>query len=283
MENLINYYHEKKLAHAYLISTNNINKCLQVLLKVIKNIFCVQEYSDNCNKCSLCHLIDINNLPSLKIIVPDGELIKKSQILELKNFFSKNSLYTKESIYIILNAEKMNKESANTMLKFLEEPDSEVIGFFVTNEKDNIIPTIYSRCQLLEANFINTYSEQLNIDEEKYNELNNILKEYLQKIEIEKKELILYNRLYLSILDKKDIKVFLQMMLLTYKNFLNKLFLSAEIDEKFSFLSRYSFENIKKKVNLLIEILREINYNVNVELLLDRLVIEFEAINNETF
>ena len=64
LEQLIEYYHEKKLAHAYLISTNNIQKCYEVLLKVIKNIFCISEYDENCSKCSLCHLIDIQNLPS---------------------------------------------------------------------------------------------------------------------------------------------------------------------------------------------------------------------------
>ena len=277
----MNYYHEKKLAHAYLISTNNINKCLQVLLNVIKNIFCVDTFSDNCNKCSLCHLIDINNLPSLKIIAPDGEFIKKSQILELKNFFAKNSIYTNESIYIILNAEKMNKESANTMLKFLEEPDSDVIGFFLTNEKDNILPTILSRCQELTAHFPNAYYEELNIAEDKYQELNNILKEYLMKIEIEKRKQILYNREYLSNLnlDRSDIKVFLQMMLFTYKSVLNN---ELEENSPYSFLNKYSFNNIEKKTNLLIELLKEISYNVNVELLLDRLVIEFEVINNET-
>ena len=153
LENLIYYYREKKLAHAYLISTNNIEKCKQVLLNVIKNIFCVQDYSENCNKCSLCHLIDINSLPSLRIITPDGNYIKKDQILELRNAFSRESQFTKESIYIIQNAEKMNKESANTMLKFLEEPLGNVIGFFITNQKENIMPTISSRCQILEIDF----------------------------------------------------------------------------------------------------------------------------------
>ena len=50
LEKLINYYRDGKLAHAYLISTNNILKCEKILLKVIKNIFCREKYSDDYQK-----------------------------------------------------------------------------------------------------------------------------------------------------------------------------------------------------------------------------------------
>ena len=107
LEELSTYYHNGNLAHAYLISTNNIDKCIKTLLNVIKSIFCMHEYTENCNKCSLCHLIDLGNLPSLKIIEPDGSFIKKDQIINLITSFSKSSQFTKENIYIIKNCEKM--------------------------------------------------------------------------------------------------------------------------------------------------------------------------------
>ena len=40
-------------------------------------------------------------------------------------------------------------------------------------------------------------------------------------------------------------------------------------------------ENLKQKVNLLINLLQEINYNVNEGLLLDKFIIKMEEINNE--
>ena len=252
LENLIAYYHEKKLAHAYLISTNNVQKCHEVLINVIKNIFCVQEFSDNCNKCSLCHLIDLNNLPSLKVIVPDGSFIKKEQILELKHLFSRDSQYTKDSIYIIENAEKMNKESANTMLKFLEEPEGNVIGFFITNNKDNVMLTIKSRCQIIECDFENTVNEEYNLSENEYQEHLDLLEKYLKNVETHSKELN-------SRFNRDIIK-----------------------EERFNFLSNLSIKNLKKKVNLLINLLTEMQYNVNVNLLLDKMVLEMEGINSET-
>lgn len=250
---------------------------MEVLLNVIKNIFCY-ELDDENKKSSLCHLIDINNLPSLKIIEPDGNFIKKDQILELKNIFSKDSIYTKDSIYIINGAEKMNKESANTMLKFLEEPDCSIIGFFITNHIDNVMLTIQSRCQHLDVNFPENMCEKLNIDEEKYNEYIKVIKDYLKCIEVEKKELILYNKEYLSEYEKADIINIFKIILDIYMSILNK---KSEYSE-FKFLSNYSINNIKSKINLIIEFLKEINYNVNLDLLLDRFVIEMDGVNNES-
>ena len=282
LEKLGKYYHEGKLAHAYLISTNNIDKCMKVLISVVKNIFCVQEYSENCNKCSLCHLIDLGNLPSLKIIEPDGTFIKKEQILELESSFSKSSQFTDVSIYIIKKCEKMNKESANTMLKFLEEPEGNIIGFFITNSINNILPTISSRCQHIEVNFENELYEKLNIEQEKYIELEDIVINYLQKIEIEKKANILYNKECLLDLEKEDLTNIFKIILDIYQNKLENKYLNNIKDDKFEFLNNLNENNLKKKVNLIIEVLNELLYNVNIDLLMDRFVLEMEVINNET-
>lgn len=233
---------------------------------------------DDDKKSSLCHLIDINNLPSLKIIEPEGNFIKKDQILELKNLFSKESQYTKESIYIIKNAEKMNKESANTMLKFLEEPEGNVIGFFITNHIDNVLLTIQSRCQHIEANFLNEIHEKLNISKEKYDEYFTIVERYLNNIELDKKELILYNKIYFNDIEKIDIINIFKIILEIYLKVLN----NDNIEEKLIYLKSINKNNIKKKVNLIIEILKQLSYNVNLDLLLDKFVIEMDGVNNES-
>lgn len=255
---------------------------MKVLINVIKNIFCVQKYSDNCNKCSLCHLIDIGNLPTLKIITPSGKFITKDQIIELREIFSKSSQITDKSIYVIKECEKMNKESANTMLKFLEEPEGNVIGFFITNDYNNVIPTIKSRCQHLDINFSNNEYESLNIEEDKYNELFNITKDYLEKLEVEKKELILYNKTYLDGLEREDIKCILKIILEIYKDELDGRYITKNKKYELEFLKNLSNKNLKNKIDLLIEILKELSYNTNQDLLLDRFVVEMDGINNES-
>ncbi len=215
------------------------------------------------------------------MIEPDGNFIKKEQILDLKYFFSKESQYTKENIYIIKNAERMNKESANTMLKFLEEPEGSVIGFFLTSKLDNVLLTIQSRCQHLEVNFANNSYEDLGISEEDYTKYVSVVEEYLQKVEVEKTDLILYNKEYLSDFSKDEIKVILKITLNIYIEALNKKILKDEENLKLDYLKSKSVENLKQKVNLLINLLQEINYNVNEGLLLDKFIIKMEEINNE--
>lgn len=194
LENLVKYYHENKISHAYLIETNNLEKCYLDLLEVIKQIFCQNEYNKECNKCNICNLVNQNYLPSLVVISPDGMNIKKEQIVELKKKFSTVPIYTKENIYVIKNAEKLNGASANTMLKFLEEPEQNILGFFITNNANNVISTIRSRCEVIKVLYdiheldINNITNDINKD--KFD----VAIEYLFKIEVEKKLGIMYNR-----------------------------------------------------------------------------------------
>ena len=77
IQNLIDKYEIGRLSHAFLVETNNIDLCLEDIKLFIKYINCSEKYNENCNKCNLCKLIDLNNLPSLMIIEPDGMSIKK--------------------------------------------------------------------------------------------------------------------------------------------------------------------------------------------------------------
>ena len=87
------------------------------------------------------------------------------------------------------------------MLKFLEEPEDSIIGFFITNNKENVIDTIKSRCQIL----LDYYNVDVSM------QIPSALKElaisYVKEIETSKMETILYNREILlpEIKDKKTL------------------------------------------------------------------------------
>ena len=123
-ENLYTLYRENKLAHAYLLETNDIQKCLIDLKTFVKNIFSEIENIDA--------LVDNNYLPSLKIIETSEKTIKKDAVSDIQKAFNLCSLYTSQNIYVIVSPEKMNSSAYNHMLKFLEEPEDNIIGFFIT-------------------------------------------------------------------------------------------------------------------------------------------------------
>ena len=86
-------------------------------------------------------------------IEPDGEMIKKEQILALQQEFSKTALVSGPRIYVIKNVEKMNQSAANSLLKFMEEPlSANVFGFLLTENIDRVIRTIISRSQVIHMN-----------------------------------------------------------------------------------------------------------------------------------
>lgn len=53
------------------------------------------------------------------------------------------------SIWIIINAERMTIPASNAFLKILEEPPKGTYFFLTTTQKESILPTIISRCQHL--------------------------------------------------------------------------------------------------------------------------------------
>lgn len=278
LENLVKYYHENKISHAYLIETNNLEKCYLDLLEVIKQIFCQNEYNKECNKCNICNLVNQNYLPSLLVISPDGMNIKKEQIVELKKKFSTVPIYTKENIYVIKNAEKLNGASANTMLKFLEEPEQNILGFFITNNANNVISTIRSRCEVIKVLYdiheldINNITNDINKD--KFD----VAIEYLFKIEVEKKLGIMYNRdvVLNKFSEREDIKTVFKIIFIIYEELLKKV---MGLDNKFDFekineLSSLDKDKVLRRINLVTKFIDDIDSNVNVELLLDKFVIE---------
>ena len=271
LENLVKYYHENKISHAYLIETNNLEKCYLDLLEVIKQIFCQNEYNKECNKCNICNLVNQNYLPSLVVISPDGMNIKKEQIVELKKKFSTVPIYTKENIYVIKNAEKLNGASANTMLKFLEEPEQNILGFFITNNANNVISTIRSRCEVIKVLYD---IHELDINKDKFD----VAIEYLFKIEVEKKLGIMYNRdvVLNKFSEREDIKTVFKIIFIIYEELLKKV---MGLDNKFDFekineLSSLDKDKVLRRINLVTKFIDDIDSNVNVELLLDKFVIE---------
>lgn len=264
---LENIFNCAKNSHAYLIETNDIEKCFLNLKNFIKKINCAREFKDKCGECSICNLIDQNSLPSLIIIEPDGINIRKEQVLELKRRFNTMPTFTANNIYIIKNAEKLNGSSANTMLKFIEEPTDNIIGFFITTNINNVIDTIRSRCEIIKIFF----DENKNIIESQYF---NVVKEYLYKLEVEKKDDIMYNRNVIlnNYFEKEDVINIFKIMLEIYKHTLDGEYFPG--NESFIFLNNISKEGLLRRVNLIVDLLNDINYNVNIELLLDKFVIE---------
>lgn len=278
LEPIITRYRENKLAHAYLIETNNLEAALFDLKELIKIINCNQEYEENCQKCNLCNLINKNNLPSIKIIEPDGTIIKKAQIEELKREFSTIPVYSHYNIYIIMQADKLGTSSANSMLKFLEEPTTNIIGFFLTTNKDIIMDTIKSRCQSLNLVFTNKNTlASLSFTPEELEKYKIALPKFLSTIE---HQTFLNNKkgLMTEFPDRKSIETIFKLIFLIYYHHFLKL-LNEEYDPEILEIYHLNenIETLSKKIQIITQILTEMSYNVNTELIIDKFIIEMRG------
>lgn len=82
--------------------------------------------------------MEVANEQALIPVAEAAEIIRK---LSLKSFESDFK------IMIIWLPEKMNAETANKLLKMIEEPPARTLFILVSEEDDKLLPTITSRCQ----------------------------------------------------------------------------------------------------------------------------------------
>ncbi len=73
---------------------------------------------------------------------------------------------------IIHQAEKMNMNSANSLLKFLEEPPANFMIILETQSLGKILPTIRSRCQIIHFQALSTERLQSRLEAEQIPEKN---------------------------------------------------------------------------------------------------------------
>ena len=127
----------QRISHAYFIETKGFSDSENLVLSFAKFLLCSHHFTnfDACESCNLCHLVDEQIDSNLLVIRPEGLWIKKNQVEFVKNQFSRTTLNGIPQIYIIMGADKLNKEAANSILKFLEEPDKGIIAILVAENK----------------------------------------------------------------------------------------------------------------------------------------------------
>jgi len=266
---------KKRISHAYLIETRNSQDCENIVLAFAKYLYCsnLDTNSEACDLCNLCSLIDENANSDFLQIRPDGSLIKKEQILNIKEkFMTKPLLEGTSRIYIIYDADKLNKQAANSLLKFLEEPDDNIIAVLVASNRYQVIETIRSRCQIF--SLINNKTE---ITFNNFELTCNIIKciEERAMSAIAYLPIIIENHYY-----SKDewTNIFCEMQYL-YEQSLRKLEgsdYSSGLEEILDFIVHRNNEtSLLHKLDVIKNMIERLNYNLNINLMLDDFIIKF--------
>ena len=148
-ERFVHILEQGQLNHAYLFSGNFGS--LEMTLFLSKSLFCSEKTGIfPCEKCRNCKLIEQEEFPDVTIIKPLNQVIKTERIRELVGQFSQSGIENQRQVFIIEQAEKMHVNAANSLLKVIEEPQSEIYIFFLTDDEEQMLPTIQSRTQIFQ-------------------------------------------------------------------------------------------------------------------------------------
>lgn len=292
---LLNSIETNKLSQAYLFVCDDIEYIYKYAKEFIKEIIKTSNLDEN-KLNNIYNRIDNNEYTELKIVEPSGQFIKKEQLLDLQNSVLNKPVEANKIVYIIKNAEKLNSSSANSILKFLEEPEDDIIAILLTNNLNMIMPTIKSRCQILnfknvkdlfiDENKLKTYlfSEDL-LEEEKNNLINSSI-EVVKSLEKKKLNTIIYQKDLMTekFKDNKEILILLNFLTYLYMDSLYK-----KINKKIKYMTEYQeildivvenneIDDIISKINLFEKLKNYLSNNVNSKLIFDKLIIEFNEV-----
>ena len=257
-----NIISNKKNSHAYLVELDNYEDDMKYVYLFIKMLLCNMKSSDISNSDNkIIKLVDDNNYPDITVVSSETSIIKKSSIIELQKEFNNKSLFNNYKIYIIKEVEKLNGYSANTILKFLEEPEDNIIAFLLTDNRFHVIDTILSRCQILS---LKESSYDYSFDDDKIDFLNYILNP--EDFFINYNELI--KNKYPDKLIFKDMLINSEKIILDY--------ISCSDDKKINndiniLLSKYDNRKLIGIISIIEDYLVKLEFNINYKLWVDSL------------
>ena len=135
---------QNRLNHAYLFTgafgSFEMAQCLA------QSLFCTNKNGVlPCGECRNCRLIKEEDFSDVTVVRPINQIIKTERVRERN--FSQSGLESSKQVFIICDADKMHNNAANSLLKVIEEPQSEVYIFLLTADENLILPTIKSRAQ----------------------------------------------------------------------------------------------------------------------------------------
>ncbi|MGL5972335.1 MAG: hypothetical protein ACRCZK_01225 [Oscillospiraceae bacterium] len=153
-----------RLSHSLILNGQNTDVIENIALKVSAYLLCK---NDGCFTCNNCENVLKSNHPDVFLIEKD---INKTEITidkirQMKKTVNLLPMSSKGKVYIIKNADQLNVNSQNALLKVLEEPCDDIYFILTTSKINVILETVISRCSVYDIEDENYMLESKNFDE----------------------------------------------------------------------------------------------------------------------
>ena len=151
IEHLQNAIGMDKVSHAYIINGPDKSGKMMLAEAFAMALQCEKHGKEACMECHSCRQALGHNQPDIIYVNHDKpNTISVDDIrTQVNNDIDVKPYSSSHKIYIIDEAEKMNQQAQNALLKTIEEPPAYAVIMLLTTNADTFLPTILSRCVTL--------------------------------------------------------------------------------------------------------------------------------------
>ena len=148
MEHLKTAIEMGKVSHAYILNGPDLSGKMMIAEAFARALLCEKQDPDGCGECRSCRQSDDRNNPDIIYVKHDKpNTISVDDIrTQLNNDIVIKPYSNQYKIYIVDEAEKMNQQAQNALLKTIEEPPAYAVIMLLTTNADSFLQTIRSRC-----------------------------------------------------------------------------------------------------------------------------------------
>lgn len=314
-EKIIEYFKNAitmdKVSHAYILNGADKSGKMMLAEAFAATLQCEKGGTSPCGECRSCKQAAGRNQPDIIYVTHEKpntlgvEDIRK----QLNDDIVLKPYSSRYKIYIVDEAEKMNVQAQNALLKTIEEPPAYAIILLLTTNADTFLPTILSRCVrldlkavadekirkfLMEEKQVPDYQADICVafaqgnvgkaiqlaGSEKFNEMKNSALQLIKRL----KEIDLYEmtQAVKQITEYKlEINDYFDLMMIWYRDVLlykatadaNRLIFQDEIYNIKKEASKSSYEGIEKILAALEKAKQRLRANVNFELVMELLLL----------
>ncbi|MBQ8562645.1 MAG: DNA polymerase III subunit [Firmicutes bacterium] len=150
--------------HAYIIEGDTCVDKVAFAKDMLKAIICRQRPGVGCDDCIDCRKIDHDNYEDLYFVESDGLSVKDDAVFQLQEKLKLKPAGGSRNLAIIKDADTMTLRAQNRLLKTLEEPPAGTVILLLSENKDNLLETIRSRCVAYRLNSLETDLNQLQME-----------------------------------------------------------------------------------------------------------------------
>ncbi|MCI9136924.1 MAG: DNA polymerase III subunit [Lachnospiraceae bacterium] len=311
IEHLQNAISANKISHAYIFNGPDQSGKMSLAKSFAMALQCQQNTVEGCMECHSCKQALSGNQPDIIYLQHEkpGTISVDDIRKQINGDIMVKPYASPYKIYIIDEAEKMNQQAQNALLKTIEEPPAYAVILLLSSNADAFLPTILSRCITLNLKAVAddeirsflmkkyqipdykadicTAFAQGNVGKaiqlagsEDFNEIKNSALQLLKRI----KEIELYEMMEavkqissykLEINDYFDIMTIWYRDVLYYKatSDVNRLIFKDEVYNIKTQASKSSYEGIETIIKALDKAKRRLNANVNFELTMELLLL----------